>query len=165
MTPRTYRMRRGASKNVYGLLIVAMVVIAFVLQYNWMQQIRQTGAEGIAPNTLAEKLSRWMLQKRGIATDDPAVYGQVGTERVLCETCMGTGAILPESGAPIPCAICQGVGFRMIRRFDAADRICPACAGMGRVEMPDTGIVGTCPRCDGRGLVQSTAAPPVESVE
>jgi hypothetical protein len=158
-------MRRGASKNVYGLLIVAMVLVAFVLQYHWMQRVRELGADGIAPNTFAEKLSRWMLHKRGVSLDDPAVLGQIGTERIPCETCGQTGTLFSEAGAPVPCPICLGVGFRMIRRFDAADYICPACAGMGRVEMPDTGVVDTCPRCGGRGLVQSTAVVPADPAE
>jgi DnaJ-class molecular chaperone len=56
------------------------------------------------------------------------------------------------------CPICLGLGFHMIKRFDASDRICPLCAGMGRVALPDTGVIGTCPRCEGRGLVRSQAA-------
>jgi hypothetical protein len=165
VTPRVYGGRRRSGKNVYGMLIVVMVVVAFVLQFHWMQKVRETGGANIAPNTLAEKLSRWMQRRRGVPLDETKVLGQIGTERIACEACAQTGALFNETGQPVPCAICQGVGFRMVRRFNDADRICPACGGMGRVEMPDTGRVETCPRCEGRGLVQTVVFEPADPAE
>jgi hypothetical protein len=152
-------MRRGASRNVYGLLIVAMVLVAFVLQYHWMQRVRESGADGIAPNTFAEKLSRWMLHKRGVSLDDPAVLGQIGTERIPCETCGGSGQEFGPDGTIGSCPICQGVGFGLVRKFSPDENICPFCVGMGRAIQPDTREVVICPRCKGRGLIGPAAAP------
>jgi DnaJ-class molecular chaperone len=50
----------------------------------------------------------------------------------------------------------------MVRQFDAADRLCPACAGMGRVDLMDGSGAVTCPRCEGRGMIQSQAAAAAE---
>ncbi|HAL92072.1 MAG TPA: hypothetical protein DCM68_03505 [Verrucomicrobia bacterium] len=143
-------------KSVYASLIFLFVVLGFVLQFNWMQGVKEKKAEEFAPQGLADKISRWMLQKRGL-DPDMLSEGQPGVDKINCAICMGTGRVLGQPGEKAICPICQGVGFRMIRRFDAADRICPFCSGMGRVELPDTGVVGTCPRCDGRGLVRSRA--------
>jgi hypothetical protein len=160
VTPRTYRPPQRSGRRVYGALIAGMVVVAFVLQFLWMRHIRASGPDSIAPNTLADRLSHFMLQRRSGGAEPTVVYGEMGTERVTCEACMGVGAVLSDQAVKTPCPICQGVGFRIVRRFDDEDRICPMCIGMGRVAMPDTGVVGTCPRCDGRGLVRRAAEPP-----
>ena len=155
ITPRVHARRKPA-RRVYGLVIAVMVMTAIVLQYRWMSNVRATGAEGIVPNTLAEKLGQWMLMRRGISLEDPRMAGQPGVEQIQCDTCMASGELFGEDGQKVMCPVCLGVGFRMVRRFEAGDRICPLCAGMGRVEMFDTGEIGTCPRCEGRGLVSST---------
>lgn len=150
------------------MVITLLVIGGGILQFNWMQRARRAaGSEDLISNPVADKIGRWMLEKRGLGPGAASSFGggaeAPGIERIICETCMGTGEAPPAGGAPGICPICQGVGFRMIRRFDAADRLCPLCAGMGRVELPDTGVVDTCPRCAGRGLVRSqpeAEAPP-----
>lgn len=147
------------------MVITLLVIGGGILQFDWMQRARRAaGSEDLISNPVADKIGRWMLEKRGLG---PGGGGDVlgglaeapGVERIICETCMGTGEAPAVDGMPGICPVCQGVGFRMIRRFDAADRLCPLCAGMGRVELPDTGVVDTCPRCGGRGLVRSQPEP------
>lgn len=131
-----------------------LVVAGFFLQLNWMQQARKRSAPEMGmPGGFADKLGRWMLMKRGV--DPAAATGVPGVETIECEYCLGTGHILSPSGQKMICPVCQGVGSRLIRRLDEYDRICPLCAGMGRTELPDTGEIGTCPRCGGRGLIRS----------
>ena len=148
------------------MVIALLIVGGGILQFDWMQRARQAAGSGdIVSNPLAEKLGRWMLDKRGLsAAGAGAGLEAPGVEKIMCETCLGTGEVPDTDGNPVMCPICQGVGFRMIRRMDPADRLCPLCAGMGRVELPDTGEVTTCPRCNGRGLVRSNspAAPAPE---
>ena len=155
-----YVPRRSKSRTVYVVVIALLVIGGAILQFDWMQRARQAAGSGdIVSNPLAEKLGRWMLDKRGLS--GPGAVGDLqapGVEKIMCETCLGTGEAPGADGRPGICPICQGVGFRMIRRFDSADRLCPLCAGMGRVEMPDTGEVANCPRCDGRGLVRAASA-------
>lgn len=139
---------------MFGGLIALLVVVGFILQYQWMKRARQEGAADIAPNTLAEKISHWMLEQKEPEAES-AVREADGTEKIFCEACLGTGTVLSGGDAKEICPICQGVGYHMVRRFDPADRICPACGGMGRLAMPDTGAVETCPRCTGRGLIRS----------
>lgn len=155
MNARPY-IPQPRARRVYGVVILLLVIGGAILQFKWMQQARDSGATDIVPSAFAEKLQQWMLMKKGL---DPgqAYSGGPAAERITCETCLGTGTYLPENGVPTMCPICLGVGFHMIRRLDSADRICPLCAGMGRVQRPDTGEVATCPRCDGRGLVRSHA--------
>jgi hypothetical protein len=155
---RRFMPRRSKGKNVFGGLIAILVVIGFFLQLQWMKAVRQKGAAEIAPNALAEKISLWMLENKE-REPTSIVEDTGGAEKIMCEACMGTGTVLSGSGPKEICPICQGVGFHMIRRFDPADRICPACGGMGRLQMPDTGVVDTCPRCAGRGLIRGQAKP------
>ena len=152
-----YLPRRTKGKNVFGVLIL-LLVLAGVWQYQWMKRIRQKGAKDVVPPVFAEQLSRWMLHKKGL-DPEPVSLEVLGAEKIDCGACMGSGRSLAGGGENEICPICQGVGFHMIRRFDSADRICPACGGMGRVEMPDTGAVDTCPRCDGRGLIRNPPRP------
>lgn len=152
-------------KRIYGIVILLLVVGGAYLQFKWMQQARKNSAEAIMQPAFAEKLQQWMLMKKGLAPGD-SMAGGSAAEQIPCETCLGTGTFVPDTGVPTMCPICLGVGFHMIRRMDPGDRICPLCAGMGRVQRPDTGEVDTCPRCSGRGLVHSPAAaesaPPAE---
>lgn len=148
--------RRAKSKGVYGGLVVLFVLLGFILQFKWMERAREKGATDIIPSGFANKLSHWMLQKKGL---DPDSGEAGGVKKIPCETCLGSGIHLADGGAEEICPICQGVGFRMIRFMNPADRICPNCAGMGRFADSDTGAVGTCPRCDGRGVIRSPAAP------
>jgi hypothetical protein len=162
LNERSFLPRRPKGKRVYGLLVALLVVGGGILQYQWMQRVRQAGADDVVPPAFAEQIGRWMLAGKGLAPDGGAISpNTAGAEKIICEHCMGSGSALSDLGERSICPICQGVGFHMIRRFDPADRICPFCSGMGRVELPDTGEVGTCPRCDGRGLVRSqmNAAP------
>ena len=135
---------------------MALVVVAgFFLQLNWMQRIRQRDLSEVAPNSMASKLGQWMLRQKGVESD--ASLRAPGIETIECENCQGTGSILSEEGFQGVCPICQGVGSRLVRRLDSSEYVCPACVGMGRVELPDTGEVGTCPRCGGRGLIRNPA--------
>lgn len=153
--------RRG--RGIYSFLIFFLVVVGATLQWNWMQKVRKDGAQVVVTDGFAAKLSRWMLAKRGIHVDEPVNWGESAAERIVCESCGGTGRSLIKDGTIGPCPICQGVGFRMIRRFSPDENLCPFCVGMGRAVMPDTGEITTCPRCDGRGLVD-TAAPAADSI-
>ena len=155
MSDRSFAPIEPKGKRVYGVLIVILIIGGGILQFNWMQKVRETGAADVMPQPLAEKLSQWMMAKMGIPREGGAA-GEPGVEKIVCESCMGTGAALSAEGQKSMCPVCQGVGFRMIRRLDPADRICPHCAGMGRTELPGGGV-GTCPRCDGRGLVRRPA--------
>lgn len=152
--------RRG--KGTYSFLILILVVVGATLQWNWMKQVRQDKTDVIVTDGFAGKLSRWMLARRGIHLDDPVNWTETDAERILCESCGGMGRSLREDGTIGPCPICQGVGFRMIRRFSPDENLCPFCVGMGRAVLPDTGEIATCPRCDGRGLVHTT--PPVDDI-
>lgn len=150
--------RRKSRGRVYGGVILVTVILAFILQFQWMQRVRESGATDLVQNSFARKISNWMLRRKGLAPEDTGTEAhQPGVEKITCATCMGTGMQMNPDGKEKICPICQGVGFRMVRRFDAAERQCPACAGMGRVEMPDTGEVETCPRCNGRGLIRRSA--------
>jgi hypothetical protein len=154
LTRRVVRRRRNRS-GVYGGLIFVFVTVAFILQFQWMQRVRRSGQTDIVPESFASAIRSWMLRRSGIAPEeyDPSLE-QFGIERRDCATCMTSGTVTGPDGQAGICPVCLGVGFRMIRRFDAADDLCPACAGMGRVELPDTGEVGVCPRCTGRGLIR-----------
>ena len=137
-------------------LILLLFVVAFVAQYAWRQSVKRGGAENIIPNSMAEKLSIWMFQKRGLLPPDAPGGGQPGIEQVMCDTCSGSGMRVGDDGKLEPCGICYGVGSRWVRRFSADDFQCPACGGMGRVEIPGSGEIVECPRCGGRGLVLDT---------
>lgn len=142
----------------YATLVILVAVIAVVLQTSWMDRIKRTGGKDVVPPAFAEKLSRWMLKSKGLDPESLAALNAQGVEKIQCETCLGTGNSLSAAGRKDICPICLGVGFHVIRRLDPADRICPACSGMGRTELPDTGQVGTCPRCGGRGLIRTGGA-------
>ena len=154
MKPRTRRPKSVRGKRFYGLLVVVMVLAAVVLQHQWMQRAQSLGPGGIEPNAMAQKIGNLLLEQRGIKLDDPADMGISGVEKISCGVCEGTGAVFSEDGTRVPCAICLGVGSRLVRRFHEDDRQCPACAGMGRVAMPDSGEIAVCPRCQGRGFVR-----------
>ena len=87
-----------------------------------------------------------------------ALYGKsTAIERIPCMHCHEKGLILSDS-APNGytfCPYCFGVGGHYIRRLNDADVLCPACAGLGRIEDPQTHQIRTCKRCDGRGLIQA----------
>ena len=146
------------------MLILLLVVGGAYLQFQWMQRAREAGAENIMPSPFAEKLQKWMLMKKGLEPGAPGATAPGGAEKIVCDTCLGTGTYLPDTCAPSLCPVCLVVGFPMTRRLDPADHLCPLCAGMGRVSAD--GEVGVCPRCGGRGLVRSpapdAAAAPVE---
>ena len=137
-------------------LLALLVVAGFLLQANWMQRAREKPASDlVAPGGFADKLGRWMMMKKGV---DPAtVSGAPGVETIECGFCMGTGHVLSDESRKTICPVCQGVGSRLIRYLDESDRICPNCVGMGRAEDVETGVVGVCPRCGGRGLVRRPA--------
>ena len=139
---------KGPVVAVIGLL----VILGFFLQLNWMQRAREN--TDIPANSFADKLGQWMLQQKGAEPVAGGGTGAPGVESIECDRCFGTGGVLsPDSKREI-CPICVGVGSRLIRRLDPNDVKCPACGGMGRMVLPDTGEVGTCPRCQGRGLIQ-----------
>ena len=139
---------KGPVVAVIGLL----VILGFFLQLNWMQRAREN--TDIPANSFADKLGQWMLQQKGAEPVAGGGSGAPGVESIECDRCFGTGGVLsPDSKREI-CPICLGVGSRLIRRLDPNDVKCPACGGMGRMVLPDTGEVGTCPRCQGRGLIQ-----------
>jgi len=123
--------------------------------------MQETGSTDIVPQVFAKKLEQYMLRKRGLPPDTLSTEAKAA-EKVPCRYCMEGGTIITPEGERAICPICQGVGYRMIRRFDPTDRLCPLCAGMGRVESPETGIIATCVRCNGRGLILTqTASEPV----
>ena len=139
---------KGPVVAVIGLL----VILGFFLQLNWMQRAREN--TDIPANSFADKLGQWMLQQKGAEPVAGGGTGAPGVESIECDRCFGTGGVLsPDSKREIG-PICLGVGSRLIRRLDPNDVKCPACGGMGRMVLPDTGEVGTCPRCQGRGLIQ-----------
>jgi len=138
------------SKNVYVALMVVLVIAGFFLQLNWMQRAKENAE--IPPDGFAAKLGQWMLHQKGAG--ESAAPGAPGVENIECDRCFGTGGVLSSDSKREICPICLGVGSRLIRRLDPNDVKCPACGGMGRMVLPDSGVVGTCPRCEGRGLIQ-----------
>ena len=138
-------------KGVIVALMFVLVVAGFVLQLNWMQRAKQNAE--IPPDGFGAKLGQWMLNQKGAGPGVPA--GAAGVENIECDRCFGTGGVLSADGQKREiCPICLGVGSRLIRRLDPNDFKCPACGGMGRMVLPDTGEVGPCPRCEGRGLIR-----------
>lgn len=144
------------NKGVYVTLMFLLVVAGFILQMHWLQTARERKVSEAAPGSFSEKLGRWMLMQKGVA-DGATGSGAPGVETIECDRCLGTGSTLSDEGKRDLCPICLGVGSRLIRRLDPADYQCPACGGMGRMEWPDTGEVGVCPRCQGRGLIRAAA--------
>jgi len=140
-------------------VIFLLVIIGFILQFQWMDRMKESGATDTVSPVFAEKLSHWMMLKKGLDPNMLSTDAQQA-EKIACGNCMGGGTLLTPQGEREICPFCQGVGFRMVRRFDPADRICPFCLGMGRAVNPDTGEVETCLRCDGRGLIVSHLALP-----
>ncbi len=157
LTGHGFKPPQPKGKGVYVSLMFLIVVAGFFLQLNWMQKAKEREMPAMDPNSFASKLGQWMLEKKGVSSS-PGIAGAPGVETVECGNCLGTGGILSEAGQREICPICLGVGSRLIRRVDPADELCPACVGMGRVQFPDTGEYGTCPRCNGRGLIRSGAA-------
>ena len=141
---------KGPVVAAIGLL----VIVGFFLQLNWMQRAKQNA--DIPANSFADKLGQWMLKQKGVAPGGET--GAPGVESIECDRCFGTGGVLSPEGQRDICPICLGVGSRVIRRIHPDDYKCPACGGMGRMVLPDTGEVGTCPRCQGRGLIRRTGA-------
>jgi len=137
-----------------------IVLLGFVLQFQWMNHMKETGDTDVVTPAFAEKIKQVMLRKKGLPPDALST-GAKPAEQVPCEHCMEGGTIITPEGERAICPICFGVGYHMVRRFDPAEKYCPACGGMGRVKSPDTGLVETCVRCNGRGLVltQTTADP------
>lgn len=161
-------MTRGGGNAGYAWIVVLIAVgFAIWLQSRWMKEQKQRALDGThtVSNGFADKAANWMLRKRGLAPEKASASGTAATSfdradrRVDCVACEGLGAVYGDDGKPRPCGICQGVGYRMIRPFDAQDVICSACGGMGRIET-DAGGAETCPRCDGRGFVRQ---PPKEA--
>lgn len=155
-TARYSRPRRRGTGIYFGVVIV-VAVIAMVWQNRWMKQAKSEIGVTLAPNSFAEKAGDWMLKKRGMSpeTVQGTVTKDLSVTRLECYACEGLGATYDAAGRRQPCPICQGVGFRMIRPFDAQDVPCPACGGMGRMENLDgNGEVQTCTRCDGRGFIR-----------
>ena len=143
------------------MALMVFVVVGAVLQAHWMQEAKNNASTDTLPPGFTKKISQWMLQKKGIALED-AGMNSGEAEKIVCESCLGSGFRSSGGSEKEMCPICQGVGFRMIRRLDASDHMCTACGGMGRVEFYDTGNVGTCPRCDGRGLIRVQVETQVE---
>lgn len=158
--PTFYKMRGQGGKKVHMGLLIVIVLVGLVAQFRWMQRMKQGESGDVAPNILLEKFGLWFSGKLGGAGG--AGSDVSGVKQVTCNNCSGTGSLLSWSGEREICPICQGVGFRMVRQFDAADRLCPACAGMGRVDLMDGSGVATCLRCEGRGMIQSQAAAAAE---
>ena len=154
LTPFGGKAPAPKGKSVTVALMFVLVVAGFFLQLNWMQRAKQNA--DIPANSFADKLGQWMLKQKGVSPGGET--GAPGVESIECDRCFGTGGVLSPEGQRNICPICLGVGSRLIRRIHPDDYKCPACGGMGRMVLPDTGEVGTCPRCQGRGLIRRTGA-------
>lgn len=117
-------------------VILILGVAAVLLQLLWVRQNKEM---------FAENQMRYQFEN--------ILPSQI--RRVQCGLCSGTGvAEYPaHSGQIGRCPKCLGVGFRDVRLLDPMDAICPECGGMGRSVDAETGVIGPCPTCDGRGLV------------
>ena len=157
------RKPRGGG-GIYVLVVVVAAVLAWMFQDRWMARKRREARseQGVvmAPNGFADKAAHWMLRRRGLekaeeggGTGAGSGAGEMGPKTITCWACEGTGKAYGEGGKAVPCGVCQGVGERVVRPFDAADRICSACSGMGRVE-EEGGGAKECPACGGRGYVR-----------
>lgn len=138
--------------------MVLVVVGGFFLQLNWIQRTKREGAADLAPNAIADRLGKWMLEQRGGDAAVSAPVNAPGVQTITCFNCQGMGYIFTADGQREMCPICQGVGSHLVRHLDPADELCPGCAGMGRTILADTGEAVTCPRCNGRGLIRRPAA-------
>jgi len=165
MSPRSVRPRRSKGKSIYGGVIFLIILIGFVLQFQWMTRMQETGSTDVVPQIFAQKLEAYMLQKKGLPPDMLSTEAKA-VEQVPCPYCMEGGTIITPEGERAICPICQGVGYNVIRRFDPAEKYCPACGGMGREESLETGVISTCARCQGRGLILTHPEPlPVPEAE
>jgi hypothetical protein len=158
----------GRVPGGYAWIVVIIAAgFAIWLQSRWMKEQKAKALDGThtVANGFADKAAEWMLRKRGLAPEKATPGGGTASSfdrndrRVDCVACEGLGAVYGDDGKARPCGVCQGVGYRMIRPFDAQDVVCSACGGMGRLET-EGGGAETCPRCGGRGFVQQ---PPKEA--
>lgn len=125
-----------------------------IMQFRWMQKAKNDPS--IASESFALALAKWAAgTERSMEKLPVEVEGH--TERISCHRCEASGIVYTQDGQRVPCPVCYGVGYRVVRYFDDNDRTCPLCGGMGRAEDFETGEVGTCPRCDGRGLIHRQA--------
>ena len=152
VTPLGFKAPAPKGKSVTVALMFVLVIAGFFLQLNWMQRAKRTAE--IPPDGFASKLGDWMLAQKGAGKAAGTAPGAPGVETIECDRCFGTGGVLSADNKREICPICLGVGSRLIRRLDPDDVKCPACGGMGRMVLPDTDEVGTCPRCQGRGLIR-----------
>lgn len=94
--------------------------------------------------------------------DNQHLFRPFAIQRVYCDLCGRTGVVEDPSitNRFVICPQCFGVGHHLVRRMDDADRLCPACIGMGRVQDPSNRTWRTCERCDGRGLIRDETPSP-----
>ena len=74
--------RQPKGKAIYVSMIILFLVAGFILQFNWIQRTREQQAAELAPGSFADKLGRWMLEKKGLDADalrpDVAGVEQIG---------------------------------------------------------------------------------------
>ena len=135
-----------------------MIIAGFAAQLLWMG--KHTGGRDaekvISPdNPIARFLQNTMMEKKGLAEKDEAeeAAAAAGAETIACGYCFGIGQVRAD-GEAVLCPICLGVGSHAVRRISGDELICIACDGMGRVMEDGGSTAETCPRCNGRGLVE-----------
>ena len=118
--------------------------------------MKQGESGDVAPNILLEKFGLWFSAKLGAR----GRQRRVGREASYVQQLLWNRQ--PAGRAVSGNVLFAKAWLSMVRQFDAADRLCPACAGMGRVDLMDGSGAVTCPRCEGRGMIQSQAAAAAE---
>lgn len=147
-------------------MLVAIGLPALYVQRNWMAKEREAYRDSVSQDEMsaATELAGWLqAQKLQASADEgqapvmPSFFlegmpnlGEQGLEWAEC-----VRRVINDEGDYETCPICFGVGGRIIKKLDEADRRCPNCNAMGRWKNPDTGHAETCPRCDGSGLIQA----------
>lgn len=90
-------------------------------------------------------------------SDNQHMFAPFALQRISCDHCNKIGTVRDADDSRINrmCAVCFGLGYHMIRRFDEQDVLCIPCAGMGRIE--EDKVWRNCLRCDGRGVYRIEA--------
>lgn len=115
--------------GIYALIVILLGAVLVIFQGVWVSRNKA-------------------LFQRGVVLE-------LVTEKIDCDYCGGLGMIR-DPAYPTQmylCPLCFGVGSHVVRRITDRDTLCPVCGGLGRVLDEPTGYAQTCPRCDGRGLI------------
>lgn len=91
----------------------------------------------------------------------PVVVYDDGATGYRCGFCDGSGVwpetVYDDDVRSDPCPVCQGVGFNVFSSASQGAMCCPCCSGDGKRADDGYFTGGTCPVCQGRGVVDLVA--------